>query len=222
MKRTIKIFLSCLCLLLCLAGCSDTDATVTSIDPTTPDLAIQRLISQNALYIDALTNSGDISTDIREETVEDGQSPYAVVLTCSDSRVTPEHIFMEGIGQLFTIRNAGNIVDEVTLGSVEYGAEHLGAQVIVVLGHTNCGAVDATISGGGHGNIAYITDTIAQAIGDEIDPTAAEIINVENSIAAIMESPVVAELVEEGAIKVVGAIYDTCTGEVVFMENMEA
>lgn len=217
-RMCLPIGLLC-CMVIGLSACENIDEEAAVPYPTTPDEAIAYLSSQNALYVDAMTNSGDISLSIREETVEEGQSPYAVVLTCSDSRVVAEHIFMEGIGALFTISNAGNIVDETVLGSVEYGAEHLQAQVVVVLGHTSCGAVDATLSGGGHGNIASITDTIALAIGDETDAAAAELLNIQNSIDAIMESEIVAELVEEGAIKVVGALYDTCTGEVTFLDG---
>lgn len=201
-----------------LSACSaNTVEEVETIYPSTPELAIERLISQNAEYIEALSNDADISSDLREELVDNGQSPYAVVLTCSDSRVVPEHIFMEGLGSIFTIRNAGNIVEETVLGSIEYGAEHLDAKVIVVLGHTECGAVDATISGGAHGNIAVITDTIALAIDGETDPRVAEIANVENSIAEIMTSEIIQELVEEGSVAVVGAIYDAESGEVEFL-----
>lgn len=215
MKMFRKIGIVFMCVVLCftLFGCSSD----TRVLPTTPDEAIEYLAAGNAEYIQATENDGDISSSLRAETVENGQSPYAVILTCSDSRVVPEHIFMEGIGSLFTIRNAGNIVDDTTLGSIEYGAEHLGALVVVVLGHTSCGAVDATISGGSHGYITTITDKISSSIGDEVDNNAAEIMNVEAGIADIMQSETIAELVAEGSLKVVGAIYNSETGEVEFL-----
>ena len=110
--------------------------------------AIQKLKEGNARYLDASSNPGDISKLIRKKTCEEGQSPYAIVVTCSDSRVIPESIFSAGIGELFVIRVAGNVIDNHQLGSIEYAADHLGTNLVVVLGHTHCGAVGAAIGGG--------------------------------------------------------------------------
>ena len=110
----------------------------------------------------------------REDTSENGQHPYAVIVTCSDSRVPAEHIFNAGIVELFFIRTAGNVIGDYALGSVEYGAEYLGTKLIVVLGHTNCGAVDAALHGGAHGAIATITDEISACLPVDCDPRAAE------------------------------------------------
>ena len=106
------------------------------------------MLAENAVYAAAASNDGDVSRELRRQTAEDGQSPYAVVLACSDSRVPPEHIFNAGIGELFVIRTAGNVVGEYELGSIEYGAEHLHAQLVLVLGHSGCGAVEAALNGG--------------------------------------------------------------------------
>lgn len=220
MRKNLRKFLvsGLVCVMyLSLVG-YDGNQTMES-DLTTPDGVVTHLKLQNEAYLTAIKNDGDISINLREELVENGQSPYVTVLTCSDSRVPPEHIFMEGLGEIFTVRNAGNVVDEIVLGSIEYGAEHLATPIVLVLGHTNCGAVDATINSGAHGYITYITDRISQGIGDETDPTQAEILNTRQSIEKIMESAIISELVEEGKVKVVGAIYDTCTGVVSFLDD---
>ncbi len=181
--------------------------------------ALERLLAGNTAYMDAASNPGDVSPAIRMDTAENGQHPYAVVVTCSDSRVPAEHIFSAGIGELFVIRTAGNVIGAFELGSVEYGAEHLHAPLIVVLGHTGCGAVDAALSGGAHGAIKTITDEIAECLPEGCDARAAEIANVENSIARIRESEIITELEESGAVEIRGAIYDIASGEVRFLDN---
>lgn len=108
--------------------------------------AIYKLAAGNLKYLNAENGSGDISRRIRMSTWAKGQSPYAIIVTCSDSRVIPENIFSAGIGELFVIRLAGNIIDDHQLGSIEYAAGHLGCRLVVVLGHTHCGAVDAAIN----------------------------------------------------------------------------
>ena len=176
------------------------------------------LEEQNAVYVKTGRNGGDISNLKRKDTTDNGQKPYAVIVTCSDSRVPAEHIFNAGIGELFVIRTAGNVIGDHALGSVEYGVEHLGAKLVVVLGHTNCGAVDAALNGGAHGNIATITDEISACLPDGCGPREAEILNVENSISRIMASEIISECIETGASRVVGAIYDIESGTVKFFD----
>ena len=94
---------------------------------------------------------------LRRETAENGQKPWAIVIACSDSRVIPEQIFSAGLGELFVIRVAGNVLDRHQLGSIEYAAAHLHCHTVLLLGHTRCGAVSAALSGGGDGFIQYIT-----------------------------------------------------------------
>lgn len=185
----------------------------------TADEALRRLISGNEAYLNASSNSGNISSAVRADTAENGQHPYAVIITCSDSRVPAEHIFSAGIGELFVIRTAGNVIGTFELGSVEYGAEHLHAPLVVVLGHTHCGAVDAALNGGAHGSIKAITDEIAACIPEGADARAAEIANVENSIARIRGSEIMTELEESGKVVVCGAIYDIANGEVRFLDT---
>ena len=109
------------------------------------DEALMRLREGNARYLQAENAAGDVSPALRRTTFEHGQHPYAIVLACSDSRVIPEAIFSAGIGELFVIRVAGNVVDNHQLGSIEYAEDHLGCNLVVVLGHTACGAVDAAL-----------------------------------------------------------------------------
>ena len=98
------------------------------------------LIEGNQRYIHAKAGTGDVSARLRQKTAEEGQQPYAIIISCSDSRVIPEAIFSAGIGELFVIRVVGNVLDNHQLGSIEYAAEHLGTKLIVMLGHTGCGA----------------------------------------------------------------------------------
>ena len=107
----------------------------------TADEAIEKLKSGNMRYLLMNSNSGNVSAALRKFTYEHGQHPHAIIVTCSDSRVIPETIFSAGLGELFVIRVAGNVIDDHQLGSIEYAAGHLGSPVVVVLGHTHCGAV---------------------------------------------------------------------------------
>ena len=176
------------------------------------------LEQQNEIYVQTGKNDGDLSKSKRKDTTENGQHPYAVIVTCSDSRVPAEHIFNAGIGEVFVIRTAGNVIGDHALGSVEYGMEHLGAKLVVVLGHTNCGAVDAALNGGAHGAIATITDEISACLPAQCDPREAEKLNVENSISRIMASEIITEIIHTGTSRVVGAIYDIESGKVEFFD----
>ncbi|MBO6138347.1 MAG: carbonic anhydrase [Lachnospiraceae bacterium] len=171
---------------------------------------IEKMKKGNEAYLSAASNSGDISPAIRKDTKENGQHPYAVVVTCSDSRVIPEDIFMAGIGELFTIRVAGNVMADHQLGSVEYAVDHLGSPLVLVLGHTNCGAVGAALEGHAPSFIKTITDEIKKAVGSEKDPYKASRLNVEHSVAVINEK--LTEIRDKCEVK--GAIYDIESGKV--------
>jgi carbonic anhydrase len=110
------------------------------------------------------------------------------------------------------------VIGDHALGSVEYGMEHLGAKLVVVLGHTHCGAVDAALNGGAHGYIATITDEISACLPAQCDPREAEKLNVENSISCMMASEIVTELTETGEARIVGAIYDIESGTIEFLD----
>ena len=179
------------------------------------DQALEKLKNGNTLYLISKISSGDISPSRRLDTSDNGQQPYAIVITCSDSRVIPESIFGAGIGDLFVIRVAGNVMDDHQLGSVEYAASHLGVKLIVVMGHNHCGAVDAAINHDPDGYIKFITDEIREAIGEEKNEYKACCLNVLHSIDIIEKSLLIPEQEEQG-LKVVGAVYRLEDGKVDF------
>lgn len=183
--------------------------------------ALEMLRAGNRRYLDAAVNPGDISPARRLHSFRHGQQPYAIIVTCSDSRVIPENIFSAGIGDLFVIRVAGNVIDDHQLGSIEYAAAHLGCSLIVVLGHTFCGAVDAAINHNPEGYIKFITDEIRLAIGDEQDDYKACCLNVERSLSLIQHSLDIQHIEEEQGLAVVGAVYHLENGKVDFLTNIE-
>ena len=178
--------------------------------------ALKKLKDGNTRYLAAERGEGDISPALREKTCAEGQAPYAIIITCSDSRVIPESIFSAGIGDLFVIRVAGNVIDDHQLGSIEYAAEHLGSRLILVMGHNHCGAVDAAINHDPEGYVKFITDEIRKAIGDETDDYAACCLNVRHSIKMIEESLEIRQEEEHG-LRVCGALYHLEDGRVEFL-----
>lgn len=158
-------------------------------------------------------------TSRRRKELSKGQKPFAVIVGCSDSRVPPEIIFDQGIGDLFVIRVAGNIVDDVALGSIEYAVEHLGTGLVVVLGHSKCGAVSATVQGGeAHGHIGSIVETIKPSV-EKAKKQKGDILNnsIKNNVEAVVKSiktakPIITRLIKENKLKVVGAYYDIDSG----------
>ena len=178
--------------------------------------ALEQLKCGNAQYVVNQSNPAVFTNELRQELCEKGQKPYAVIITCGDSRVPPEHIFSAGLGELFVIRNAGNLSGNFETGSAEYAAEHLGTPLIVVLGHTHCGAVHSALHGDGEHSVRYITDEIKWAIKKETNPRICEWLNAKNSVKKLMKSPVLSELKEEGKLEILAAVYDIETGKVTF------
>ena len=174
--------------------------------------ALERLKKGNEAYISATKGVGDVSKEKRQDTYANGQHPYAVVVSCADSRVIPEAIFSAGIGELFVIRVAGNVVGDYELASVEYAVEHLGCRLVVVMGHTRCGAVNAAYSQN-HGLVEHIACEIRHAIGDERDEAKASLLNAEHSANKIKSA------VSADGLLVVGALYHTDSGAVDFCEE---
>ena len=172
--------------------------------------ALEHLKEGNKIYVNSVKGAGDISPEKRLYTCKNGQKPYAVIVGCSDSRVIPECIFSAGIGDLFVIRVAGNVIDNHQLGSIEYAVEHLGCKLVVVLGHTLCGAVGAAAKQNG-GFVRFITDEIRQAIGMEEDAVKAAILNVKQSVAKIQRL-----ICKTEGLEVTGALYNTQSGVVDF------
>ena len=183
--------------------------------------ALQKLKEGNARYMKLTHSNGDISPEIRKRTWLYGQHPYAIIITCSDSRVIPEAIFDANMGDLFVIRLAGNVIDAHQLGSIEYAAGHLGCPLIVVLGHTHCGAVDAAINHDPEGFIKFITDEIRLAIGDTKDPHEGCIRNVNHSLSLIQHSLEIRHVEEEHHMAAIGAVYDLESGVVEFLPMLQ-
>lgn len=177
---------------------------------------LDRLIRGNDMFIENETNLGDVSLEVRRRTANEGQHPFAIVITCSDSRVIPDAIFSAGVGDLFVIRVAGNVLDNHQLGSIEYAFSHLDTNVIVMLGHTKCGAIAAAQHS--HGNedifIKYIIEDINEAIGSETDDYKATVLNVKHGVNIIQNAFHNHPDIEDGELDVLGAVYDIETGKV--------
>jgi len=187
------------------------------------DEAKKLLIDGNIRYVKNQPVNKDLGNSRRNELANKGQHPFAVIVSCSDSRVPPEIIFDQALGDLFVVRTAGNVVDPIAIGSVEYAVEHLKAPLIVVMGHMKCGAVKATVEGGeAPGSIGSIVEKVKRSLdkvkaagveGEElVEETANE--NVEATIADLEKSPIIKHLVESGKLKIVGAKYHLGTGQV--------
>lgn len=182
----------------------------------TGEEALAKLREGNARYLKALTNDGDISPAIREQTAREGQFPYAIVLACSDSRVIPEAVFSAGIGELFVIRVAGNVIDDHQLGSIEYAASHLGTRLVVILGHTHCGAVGAAIHHEKGGYIGSIVEEIEKAIGQETDDEQAACLNACYNAELVRKA--FARDFQARQVLVVPAVYEIDSGKVEILE----
>lgn len=186
----------------------------------TPDAALKKLMDGNRRYIQQKRTFPDQSRSRILELAK-GQHPFAIVLGCSDSRVAPEILFDQGLGDLFEIRVAGNVLDNVVLGSIEYAAAELGVPLLVVLGHERCGAVKAALDGKPvPGHIGSLVAAIKPAVyatkgqpGDAWDNAVRA--NVKMSVNKLKAlSPILAKAVKAGTLKVVGARYDIDSGEV--------
>jgi len=175
-----------------------------------PKVALQMLKEGNERFTKgALIDKGTYAAD--REVLNGGQKPFAVVVTCADSRVAPELYFDQKLGDIFIVRNAGNIADTTALGSLEYAVAHLKSRLIVVIGHTKCGAVIAAHGGGEvPPNIAHIINHIKPAVAKGGDVDACIKANVENMVDKIKAD----EIVKSNGAMVVGGIYDIHTGQV--------
>lgn len=202
----------------------------------TPEEALQKLMDGNKHYVDNKPTHGAMCDTATRTSLASSQKPYAIILTCSDSRVPPEVIFDKGLGEIFVVRVAGNIPDPVVLGSIEYAAEHLGSSLVMVLGHERCGAVKATVDSKGKStgspNIDAIVKIIAPNVKSAVKDCAAcngvkacadtkknefvECVIDANArtIAASLtkKSEVLKHLVAEKKIKIVAAKYDLDDG----------
>jgi carbonic anhydrase len=190
---------------------------------TDPDEALDRLVQGNLRFVDGKMQHPDQDPDHRLR-VSQGQAPFAVILTCSDSRLPPEVLFDQGLGDLFVVRVAGNIVDASVLGSVEYAVGHLDTPLVMVIGHERCGAVEATLESIQHhstpaGSVAALVTAITPAVavaeqrpGDLLDNTIRA--NAQMSRDAITKSSELTSPLSSGELKVLAAYYSLEDGKV--------
>ncbi len=181
-----------------------------------PAEALQRLKEGNRIYVEALDHERDLSPERIRDLFERGQKPFATVITCADSRVVPEHIFMADLGELFVVRVAGNVVGPLEAASAVYACAHLHTRLLLVLGHTHCGAIKAALEGEA-GSVAPLTERIATAIGNERDPYQASVRNAQAAMADLRSVDELAALERQGDLAIAGAIYHTHCGVVDFL-----
>jgi carbonic anhydrase len=192
---------------------------------TTPAEALARLTAGNARFVANATKRRDWSAKVAATAA--GQFPFAAVLSCMDSRAPVEIVFDQGLGDVFSVRVAGNVVNEDELGSLEYAVK-VGTKLIVVLGHTGCGAVKGAIDDVNLGNLTALLGKIKPAVAaascssskDDVCVTKIAEQNVRQSMKEIRErSPVLAKYLDEGTVELVGGMYDVATGRVTFLRN---
>lgn len=195
----------------------------------TPSMALNLLKEGNKRFVNNLKINRNLLQQANE--TSDGQHPFAVILSCIDSRTSAELIFDQGLGDVFSVRIAGNIVNEDILGSMEFGSKVAGAKIIVVLGHTKCGAIKGACDDVKMGNLTTLITKIKPAVENEktiqhnrnssndsfVEKVTA--LNVELSVRNILiKSPIIADMVKNNEISIVGGIHDITTGVVTFIE----
>ncbi len=188
-----------------------------------PEKALERLLTGNQRYVENHLTTADLSAE-RRTTLTDIQEPFAVILGCSDSRVAPEILFDQGIGDLFVVRVAGNVVGPVVLDSIEYSALYLHSSLILVMGHQNCGAVAAVLKGTTK-DIESVAALIKPAIdeaktqpGDQLENAIKD--NVHHMVQQLRASPSLAKLVAEKKLGIVGGYYDFRSGRVKIIDSL--
>ncbi len=181
----------------------------------------QRLIDGNEKFV-ANKLEGKLQDSNRRESLTKGQEPYAIILSCADSRVVPELAFDAGLGEIFVIRVAGNVANTSSIASIEYAVAHLGSKIIVVLGHQSCGAVTAAVQGGDNGyHLNHLLSHITPAIA--ASPSGAEINDIVKKNAEltaselINRSSIIQKAVDSGEVKIAPAYYNLDTGKVDFL-----
>ena len=195
----------------------------------TPAIALQILAEGNKRFIQNLKANRDLLEQVNA--TADGQKPFATILSCMDSRTSAEIIFDQGLGDIFSIRIAGNVLNEDILGSMEYATKVIGTKLILVLGHSRCGAIMGACDGVQLGNLTQLLQKIEPAIQSETQTAEhrnakntdfvknVTELNVKNTIDRIRkESSIISGLEQEGIIRIVGAVYDVENGIVDFLE----
>ena len=193
----------------------------------TPELAYTILMDGNKRFVNNLKANRNLLEQVNETSA--GQFPFATILSCMDSRTSAELIFDQGLGDIFSIRVAGNVLNDDVLGSMEFGTKVVGTKIILVLGHTKCGAVVGACDHVELGKLTQLLNKIKPAIEKEVETDTnrsgsndqfVERVTI-NNIKMVMEqiraeSPIIAELEDQGQLKIVGGLYDVKSGEVTF------
>lgn len=196
-------------------------------DAISPSMALTLLEEGNKRFVNNLKANRNLLQQANE--TSDGQHPFAVILSCIDSRTSAELIFDQGLGDVFSVRIAGNIINEDILGSMEFACKVAGSKIIVVLGHTKCGAVKGACDHVEMGNLTALLTKIRPAVDDELETKEnrnsknsdfvenVASINVKRSVKSIMErSTILKEMIQSGQIGIIGGMHDITTGEVVY------
>ena len=183
---------------------------------------IQRLKDGNARFV-ADRLDGKLQDSSRRDSLTGGQNPYAIILSCADSRVVPELAFDTGLGEVFVVRVAGNIANSSSIASIEYAVAHIGSKVIVVLGHESCGAVTAAVSGGDNGyNLNHLLSHITPAIAASPEGAAVNDVvkkNAEmNAGELVNRSAIIRDAVNAGKVQIVPAYYNLGSGKIDFLD----
>ena len=243
MNRIPPCILSCLLTFMTTAGlvgclhngaASPPDAVSATIDKTaqsaiTPDAALARLQEGNQRFVSGESLRRDYPAQVKATAT--GQYPFAVVLSCMDSRSSPEIVFDQGIGDLFVVRVAGNYAPDDIIGSIEYATKVAGAKLVVVMGHTECGAIKGACDNVQLGNLTTVIQALQPAVNDVQDVSGdrnsknkqfvllVTEANVRRTVAKLRaDSPILHEMEQSGQIKIIGAIDDISTGQVNFFE----
>ncbi|WP_294130622.1 carbonic anhydrase [uncultured Clostridium sp.] len=198
-----------------------TEIIVVDTTVSSPDDALQILKEGNNRFVKDKSILRNVSQE-RRDSLKNGQSPYAVIVSCSDSRVTPTTVFNAGLGEIFDVRLAGNVVDDDALGSIEYAVEHLNTPLVVVMGHQSCGAVTATynevVKGEKvTGNMESFVEKITPSINKNGTVDDAIHNNIDSVVKEVSEDESIKLLIDQGKVKVIGAYYDL-GGKVTFYE----
>ena len=222
-KRSLVVLVPAVLLFICTLMLSADGGVI----PKMPDAeqALQLLKEGNAHFVKhRLKHPGQSARRMHE--VEEGQHPFAVILGCADSRVPPEIIFDQGLGDLFVIRVAGAVPDDEVIGSIEYAVEHLHTPLVVVLGHEKCGAVTAAASGPAEQNhtrsfVNELKHYVDEAMGQQGDLVHnAMCISVDRIVKQLrLSEPVLAPEVSKSKVRIVGAHYDLHTGKVIWHDE---
>jgi carbonic anhydrase len=196
----------------------------------TPEIALQILKEGNERFVKNLKTNRNLLEQVNA--TAEGQKPFATILSCMDSRTSAELIFDQGLGDVFSIRIAGNVLNPDILGSMEYATKVIGTKLILVLGHTRCGAVMGACDQTQLGNLTQLLQKIGPAVIKETTTKEnrnsknsefvqnVTILNVEHTIERIrVESPIISQLEKEGVIRIAGGIYDVETGQVKFLQT---